>query len=189
MPGEPDEPGRGRDVDDGAAAARPHRCDGGARAEERAAEVDRQQSLELAPVLFLDRAHPVDRRIVDEDVEAAEPFRGRRHHALPVLLVRHVVREEQGVLTDVGGHRLPAFPQHVGQDDGRAFACEQARLRLALPLRRAGDDRDLALETSWHPDTVTGNVLVGPGRAPSDAAAPTAALRGSLSGDCADQRP
>ena len=54
----------------------------------------------------------------------------------------------RGAFTELFGDDLAFVVEHVAQHDERAFTCEQPRLRFTLPARGAGDQRDLAIDSS-----------------------------------------
>ena len=86
-------------------------------------------------------------RVVDEPVDATEPFECPGDHGLdliPMLDVAHdaVVRDPEVVELATRLRHEVVFP--LGDDDLRAPLAEVQRHPLADPLARARDDHDLA---------------------------------------------
>src|SRR5207302_14572 len=108
------------------------------------------RALELLERLLLDGRDVVDAGVVDEHVELPERVHRFGDRSRPVLGRADVVVAVTRRGTDVLGDRRAVLVEHVGQHDLGAFPHKEARLRLALPARRAGDQRDLALESAHY---------------------------------------
>ena len=93
-------------------------------------------------------------RVAHERVQAAEPRARRIDGGSPVLLLRHVEMLVPRGVADLGGDRGTGVVENVTEHDTRAFGRELARLRLALPARRAGHEHDLAVQPAGHRRTV-----------------------------------
>src|SRR5699024_560014 len=75
----------------------------------------------------------------------------------------HVMERRRTALSaDRVRHGFAAFGVDVGEDDPRPLTGQAARVRLADPLRRAGDDGGPAFETCHGASPVL--VVDGPGR-------------------------
>ena len=140
-----------RDVDDRAAVAlRAHLRGGGLDAEERAADVDVEDALELRRRHVLEQEVREDAGVVDEHVEPAE--RSTAVVDEPVDVVSRPRCRPAAETTDrpsrgealARGFEPVRAP--VGEHDGGARLGEPARAREAEALRRAGDERDLAAQ-------------------------------------------
>ena len=127
-----------------------HRLDHGLHADVGADEVDPQQALEGGGVLVDQGPDPVDAGVVHQDVEPAEAVDGRGDHRRPAGHVADVVGQGDRGVAEVGGHGLDLGGEDVGEHDLGPLGDEEPGLGLALAARRAGDDRDLALETNPH---------------------------------------
>src|SRR5262245_1719460 len=82
-------------------------------------------------------------RVVEEDVEPAEPLDRGADHALDVFLEGDVDAQElrlRATLADAGGDVL-AGRSEVGDQHRRTFGCEPLRGRAADPRCRPGDQR------------------------------------------------
>ena len=105
----------------------------------------------LAPLVerdLLERAHlerGVEAGVVDEDVDRAAALDDLVDQPLHVGLVRDVGGDADAVRERRG--RLLGAVQ-VGDDDARALRRQALGDRAADALRRAGDDRDLAVEAA-----------------------------------------
>ncbi len=147
-----DEPVRRGDVHEGAAAAARHRRDAGARAEEDASEVDREDAVPALQRVLDDPASLRRAGAVDDDVEPAA--RGERplQRLLPGRRLRDVALDDQR-LAPGGGDRRRRLAGRAGvavdERHRGALAREAQRDRAADPGTGAGHDRDLVLET-WH---------------------------------------
>ena len=85
-----------------------------------------------------------DRRVVDEDIDAAEGFHRFRRHAVGVFFLRNIdfQRERFSALgANLVGYWLAV--ENIGDDDRRAFFGQLAAIRRADMARAAGDDGDL----------------------------------------------
>ena len=137
-------------VDDGAAAVFRHRRDGVLRAQVDAAHVDRH---EVVPGLLVgvdDRAGEAVAGVVDEHVEAAEglaPSRCTTRCASSSLDTSIIVGDHRRA----GGRPSAATASAascalVGDDDARAFACEEQAGGAADARAAAGDDADFSFK-------------------------------------------
>src|SRR3546814_5807246 len=116
--------------------------------EHDAGEIDGQHPIPVIELRILDRLPEHDPGIVDEDVEPPEPAEHERHQGYPVLLVGHVVLNEQRAR--LIGQGLPPRLLAIGDDYRRAFILEQTHASLPDPLSTAGDDSHLALQPIRH---------------------------------------
>jgi hypothetical protein len=82
----------------------------GLHQEEHPLHVDREELVERFPGLVEQRAHVEDRRIVEQDVDAAEALHGLRHDASDVLALRDVGPHEVNVLLLRKSIVLPPVP-------------------------------------------------------------------------------
>jgi hypothetical protein len=123
-------------------------------AQEGAAEVDRHQAV---PLFVGDLGGRPDRlldaRVVEGDIQAAEPLDRRVERRLDLVTARDVAghgeRPAAGLLDHAG--RLPvALRGDVGDHDTRALAREGERGGAADAARRSGDERDLPFEAATH---------------------------------------
>ncbi len=136
----------GRDVDDDPSPTLAERRHGRAAGEEHRRDVDVHHA---APLVQRDlregphRQRGVEARVVDEDVETAAPLDRLHGHPLDLGLLGNVDGESDTAGIRLGG-TLGAL--QVGDDDPRALCREAVRDRLADPLGRARDERDLPLE-------------------------------------------
>ena len=140
-------PGHAADIDDAAAALREHHRGHMLDAEQDAAHVDRQQLIDAGDIDLGDADHR--RRhagIVDQAVDAAEPFDGAPDHRLDIDLVRHVGADEahpQPLL------QRPAFLLPArGDDDLGPFLDKELGDFFADTARSAGDDGDFSIESA-----------------------------------------
>ena len=125
---------------------------------ERGVQIDREVVQPISPWHFHDRDGPAvpngDGRVVDEDVDAAEPVDCGLHQALEVVLLRQVCRNRDcfGAEGLDLGDRSAERPSHLtarvhracsDRDVGTA-ACERQCRSSADPTAGPSDDRDLA---------------------------------------------
>src|SRR3954470_11185297 len=167
---EPNGPQAGvrRRVDDGAAARPEHVADLVLHAEERAAQVDGDDAIELGVVGLVQALVDADAGVVVGVVEAAIALDRLGDDARAVLRARHVARDEGGVAALVADrlHRLLAAGAgalEVGDDHGGALLGEADRARAADAARRARDEARPALHPPGH-GGATLVVRVAPGR-------------------------
>ena len=94
------------------------------RAQERAAQVDREDLVELGAVELLGRSRDLDAGVVDEDVEAAEALGRLADHPHDVVLRGDVALDEDvahAVVTDLAQarvHPLLGLGSLVGRTSG-----------------------------------------------------------------------
>jgi hypothetical protein len=147
-----DEPGDRRQIDDSAAlravrsalAQRRQRQFG---AEKDAGQVDRAQPVPLIEARLLDALAEKDAGIVDQDVEPAKAAGDGGDRRGPVGFAGHVETGVQHVAADGAGGLPARFVQHVADRDfGPRFGHQPRRL-CTDPARRAGNQRDLAVES------------------------------------------
>ena len=84
-----------------------------------------------------------DRRVVDEDVDAAEGFHSFRRHPVGVFFLGDIDLERERFPArgaNLVGYRLAV--ENIGDDDRRAFFGQLAAVRRADMARTACDDRD-----------------------------------------------
>ncbi len=84
-----------------------------------------------------------DRRVVNEDIDAAEGFHSFRRHAVGVFFLRDIdfQRERFPALgANLVGDRLAV--ENIGDDDRRTFFGQLAAVRRADMARTAGDNGD-----------------------------------------------
>ena len=100
----------------------------------------------------LERRELVDAGVVDEDVEPAERLLRLGEQALDVGLLRHVGLDGDGLAAlagDLGDDAVgPFLAGGVVDDDGRPLGRQVPGDGGADALGRAGDDGDLARESS-----------------------------------------
>jgi len=124
-----------------------------AQSQEDSVQVDRQRvSPGLVGVGHQLLGRPSDAGVVDEHVEPAKSLKDGAHHALPVVGLGDVVVAEcrqSARALDLGGDSLPRVGSNVSQYHPRAFGGEAARRGGPQTRRRAGDERNLALETAF----------------------------------------
>ena len=139
-----------RDVDDRAAVAlRPHLRCGGLDAEERAADVDADDAVELRRRHVLEQEVREDAGVVDEHVEPAEARHGRLDEPVDVVLDRDVALDQRRAATVGDEPAECAFEPvgaAVGEHDGGSRLGQPARAREAESLGCAGDERDLSAQ-------------------------------------------
>jgi hypothetical protein len=119
-------------------------------AEKRAVEIDGVDAAPFGEGRRLDGAARANAGVVDERVETAEDARRLGEIGDPLLLVGHVVSEEDRTLADAP--RRLASPRGVDIGDGDAGSlCRKGR-RHGPPQARsaAGDERRLAGKPSRH---------------------------------------
>ncbi len=115
--------------------------------EQHAAEVHRHRPLGGVQRDRLDATPgPRSARVVEETVEPAVPVDGRADHAPDVVLARDVGADEQRARPERPHDGLALRLAATGDDHGGPFLDEPLRRALAHAARRAGDDRNLALE-------------------------------------------
>jgi hypothetical protein len=137
--------GRG-DIDDAAPALRLHMRNGEARGVEGARQVDGDDRIPFLDRKFLDRRDELDARIVDEDIDAAELFCSRCHHAGDGCAIGHVGAVIDDLhIVQAGEFGADVFylvgiaeavEHHIG-----ALRSEAARDAKTDATCRAGDDR------------------------------------------------
>ena len=129
-----------------------HQLGGILHQEEGRAHVDRHHPVEELGRGVEDGAAIGEAGGIDQNVDAAEGLVGRRDHGPAVLHRGEVggdeVHRHAGVAGDRGGDRIALFAVAPARDDaGGPRLREDAGDRRAEPLRAAGNDRDLSVET------------------------------------------
>jgi hypothetical protein len=89
-----------------------------------------------------------DARVVHQHGDLAERVRRLLHRPRPVVLGRHVQAAVERGVAQLVREPLPLLVPDVGDHHPRAFGDEPAGRRRALAARGAGDDRDLAVQTT-----------------------------------------
>jgi hypothetical protein len=148
----PERHGARRHVDDPAEVRPPHGADHGPRAQERAGHVHPQHVLPLFERDLIERPHldrREDRRIVDQNIDAAELSLNRLRHRGNRFRIGDVRRDCARTAAcgrDLGRHGLAALA--VAFRDHRNGALCGERLGKSAPdaLAGAGDDRHAAVE-------------------------------------------
>ena len=96
-------------------------------------------------------------RVVDEDVEAAEPLERELNARRRGFLVGRVGAVTHGTLTaQRGGRKLRGLLRAARQHDARPRLGERLRDREANAPRRAGDDRRPVRELAVHDEATSG---------------------------------
>ena len=127
-----------------------HLAQRGARGEERAVEMDRQQLLPFGEFEVDERRDDLDAGIADQNVKRAEGldhFGGADVH---LFFVGDIHGDADGTLAariDLPGSGIGRLLTEVGDGDLGAFSGEQDGDFLADSTGRTGDDRDFVLET------------------------------------------
>ena len=132
------------DVDDRAAAGRPHCGDGGAGDEEGADDVDVEDAPELGRGDLVERLVLRDPGRVDDAAQGTDPFGGLRHRGRDRRLVGDVERHPHDPLAplrELGLGPLQPGGVAVGDRDAPAVGGELSRRREPDPGRAAGDER------------------------------------------------
>ena len=145
-PGHAAQPGDRRDVHDRAPARAPQRGNRRLHAEEAAHLVDVHDLEVVRERHRFDRTRARDAGVVDQRVEPPEAVLRRGDAALPVRSQPDVERLVDRAVADLCGDLGAGLVPHVADHHARALAREQARLRLALPARRARDQHHLAFD-------------------------------------------
>jgi hypothetical protein len=122
-----------------------HRAQAVLEPERRAQHVDLEHAQEVLPAQVHDQARDLDPRVVDEDVEAAEPLDGGGDRRLPARLVGDVERD--GLPVDLRGDLRGVLD--VADHHPRTGCGECPRHTGTEPLRAARDERATALEHSF----------------------------------------
>ena len=124
---------------------------GGLAPEQRRLEVDLER-LVVAAGVDAERGAEVrvGRRIVDQDVEAAEPFDGGGDGPLARVVVAGVAGEDVDLAGHLGRGGLELILLAAVEHHLRAGRRERRRDRLADALRCAADECDLAVESDLH---------------------------------------
>jgi hypothetical protein len=133
----------GGDGDDGALRWA-QQGQGGARAQDGAAQVDRDHRVDFLDADLLQGAAPVDAGVVDQDVEAAEAVGDRVEQRRDAAGIADVGTDCDGPARQGCGKLLAGRP--VGHDHGRALARKPFGRGKADAARRAGHHRDPACE-------------------------------------------
>jgi hypothetical protein len=133
------------DVDDRPAARRLHRVHGVLAPEEDALEVHRQDPIELGLGGVEELDVDLDRRVVDQHVQAAELAHRGVEEGRDVGLARDV---GAAVGAEAGHRRLAAGVLDVAAENGRAFGRERARDRAAQSRGDAGHHRAPSVQSS-----------------------------------------
>jgi hypothetical protein len=97
-------------------------------------------------------------RIVESDVQAAEPLDAGVQRRLDVVLTRDIAADGErltAALLDQARRLLVAVSGDVGDHHACTFAGERKRGGAADAARRAGDERDLPVEPAAHGVTMT----------------------------------
>src|SRR5581483_7759383 len=152
------EEGARGDVDDLAAALGLHDRDDGPTAEVDALQVDLEHAVPLLERQVLGGPLPevlrdVDRRVVEQDVDAAVARLRLGHQARHALQIGHVGRAGPGGAAgraDLGRHALAGRRVQLGDDHLGAFLRDPPRIGPADPVAGAGDDRHLVLQPRAH---------------------------------------
>ena len=164
------------DVDDRTGTRRAQEREAGADAEERSEHVDPHHPLELGGRGRVDRGEMQDRRVVDEHVQRTFSHFDAGDQCGPAGLVRHVEVLEPGRRAQLGGRRRAAVGEHVGEHHLGPLLHEAPGDRGAGPPGRAGDERDLALQSMHAKQSATPAGGPGPtepsGRVPPGADSP-----------------
>jgi hypothetical protein len=90
--------------------------------------------------------------VVEGDVEAAEHGFGDRHGRGDVRLEGHIAALVDGPSREAGLQHGPLLVLHIGDDDKGALGDEPLHRRQADAGASAGDQRDLAVQSSSHLD-------------------------------------
>ena len=112
--------------------------------EQRSGNVDLEQLLIVVAGDFGNRRRGEDRRVVDQDINAAERIDGRGHRRVDAVLICHVHLDRDGGVTDIRGGLAGAGDIDIGDGDPRAFAgIDLCEMTADAPCR-AGDQRRFA---------------------------------------------
>ena len=145
LAGTPHQPGRGGDVDDGAAAGLPHGRDRALRAQEHALGVDGHDAIPVGLGHLLDLGPEENAGIVDEHAQLAIGLHGRGHGRAPVRLASHV-QVHVGRLTarapDLRLHLLAVVVLDIPEHDRRSFSGEHPPFQAGQREQRQHHEAD-----------------------------------------------
>jgi hypothetical protein len=113
--------------------------------------VDLEHRAELVVAKLVRHAVPRVPGVVDDDVELAESLDGRAYDPLGHALLRQVASDDCRLAVDRRRRLLGDVGVQVGEQQPRAVCRQQLRGGAPDAARRAGDDRDLAVE---HPHSL-----------------------------------
>ncbi|MNP27689.1 hypothetical protein D3C76_1206130 [compost metagenome] len=125
-----------------------HQGDTGAATEEHAGGIDLHDPLPVLQLGGFDRAGLQHPGIVEQDVQPAMTLAEAVHHPLPIRLARGVVADEPGGSAQLLRQRLAGLGVDIADQHLRPLRHQQPRTRRADAPGPAGDQGDLALDTS-----------------------------------------
>ncbi|OIQ63407.1 hypothetical protein GALL_550510 [mine drainage metagenome] len=138
-------------VDDGSAAALKHQRHGVLHAQSRAAHQDVENPVPAIGGDLGDGPHAVrDAGVVEQDVESAERGLGHGHGRGDLGFLGHVAVGIADLVGEAFFQHRPFLVLDIRGDDAGALGHEQFHRPQADPRYAAGDDRDLAVQTSRH---------------------------------------
>ena len=91
---------------------------------------------------------PRDPRVVDEDIESTMAGDDRIDRLSPRIFIADIERRVGGAVTDRGCFCFAERVPDIGKHDIGAFGDERPRRRQTDPASRAGDQRDLPLQST-----------------------------------------
>ena len=121
----------------------------GARGQECAVEMDRQQLLPVRERKFIHRMDDLDTSVADQDIDASEGIDRGLYRGVDLFLARDVDRDADGfrpVLAEFRGGCIGRLFVQVRDDDVGALAREHNSDFAADAAGRAGDERDFVLQ-------------------------------------------
>ncbi len=135
----------------------------GTAAQKHTAEIDRHQPVPFVGFDGFDPAavHRHDgehRRVVDQDIDAAETLEGACGHFLGRRFVRNIRGQRQRrraeIFANLCDGALGGGPIDVGDDNTGATFCKSETVGFADTMRAAGDDDDFVSESVNHFDGI-----------------------------------